>query len=111
MLYENHISHPRTVEVLIFQADIAKSDIFVLGQEWPSGALESAMMDALIFDRVDFVKLLLENGVLMEKFLTMERLEELYNTVDYQQNCIQTFWNRNVSLPSKSDSNHFGMPR
>ncbi len=39
------------------------------------------MMEALIYDRVEFVKLLLENGVSMEKFLTIERLEELYNTV------------------------------
>ena len=39
------------------------------------------MMDALINDRVDFVKLLLENGVHMQSFLTIHRLEELYNTV------------------------------
>lgn len=39
------------------------------------------MMDALINDRVDFVKLLLENGVSMHTFLTIDRLEELYNTV------------------------------
>jgi hypothetical protein len=39
------------------------------------------MMDALIHDRVDFVKLLLENGVSMQDFLTIPRLEELYNTV------------------------------
>lgn len=38
-------------------------------------------MDALINDRVDFVKLLLENGVSMHTFLTIPRLEELYNTV------------------------------
>ena len=39
------------------------------------------MMDALIYDRVDFIKLLLENGVSMRKWLTMGRLEELYNIV------------------------------
>ena len=50
----------------------------VLFQE---GGLEQAMMDALISDRVDFVKLLLENGVSMHTFLTIDRLEELYNTV------------------------------
>ena len=32
-------------------------------------------------DRVDFVSLLLDQGVNMHKFLTTERLEELYNTV------------------------------
>ena len=45
------------------------------------GALDQAMMDALVNDRVEFVKLLLENGVNMQKWLTIERLEELYNTV------------------------------
>jgi hypothetical protein len=50
-------------------------------QEWPPNALNNAMMEALVYDRVDFVRLLLENGVSMQKFLTIERLEELYNTV------------------------------
>ncbi|RXM95122.1 Transient receptor potential cation channel subfamily M member 1 [Acipenser ruthenus] len=43
-------------------------------------SLEQAMMDALVLDRVDFVKLLIENGVNMHNFLTIPRLEELYNT-------------------------------
>jgi hypothetical protein len=38
------------------------------------------MMDALIHDRVDFVRLLLENGVSMKEFLTIARLENLYNS-------------------------------
>ncbi|KAK1874832.1 Transient receptor potential cation channel subfamily M member 1 [Dissostichus eleginoides] len=38
------------------------------------------MMDALVLDRVDFVKLLIENGVNIHHFLTIPRLEELYNT-------------------------------
>lgn len=45
------------------------------------GSLEQAMLDALVLDRVDFVKLLIENGVSMHRFLTLFRLEELYNTV------------------------------
>ena len=45
------------------------------------GALDEAMMQALEHDRIDFVKLLLENGVIMMKCLTIPRLEELYNTV------------------------------
>lgn len=44
-------------------------------------SLEQAMLDALVMDRVDFVKLLIENGVSMHRFLTISRLEELYNTV------------------------------
>lgn len=62
------------------RVDIARSEIFVYGQEWGHGALDEAMMQALEHDRIDFVKLLLENGVSMKKFLTIPRLEELYNT-------------------------------
>lgn len=105
------------------RVDIARSDIFVLGQvmrrvfflcheyiafyscivhvlwpkvidvfllyfkDWPTAALHSAMMESLINDRVDFVRLLLENGVSMGNFLTIGRLEELYNTVS----CIKKF--------------------
>ena len=39
------------------------------------------MMDALVNNRVEFVNLLLENGVSMSKFLTSTRLEELYKAV------------------------------
>ncbi|CDQ69192.1 unnamed protein product [Oncorhynchus mykiss] len=44
------------------------------------GSLEQAMLDALIMDRVGFVKLLIDNGMTMNRFLTVSRLEELYNT-------------------------------
>ncbi len=62
------------------RVDIARSEIFIYGQEWVEGALEEAMMEALARNRVDFVKLLLEMGVQMAKFLTIHRLEELYNS-------------------------------
>ena len=62
------------------RVDIARSEIFVYGQEWADGALEEAMMEALVKNRVDFVKLLLETGVQMARFLTIPRLEELYNS-------------------------------
>uniref|UniRef100_A0A8C4KPN2 Transient receptor potential cation channel subfamily M member 3 n=1 Tax=Dromaius novaehollandiae TaxID=8790 RepID=A0A8C4KPN2_DRONO len=62
------------------RVDIARSQIFVFGHHWPVNSLEQAMLDALVLDRVDFVKLLIENGVNMQRFLTIPRLEELYNT-------------------------------
>uniref|UniRef100_UPI00358EF2B9 transient receptor potential cation channel subfamily M member 7 isoform X4 n=1 Tax=Myxine glutinosa TaxID=7769 RepID=UPI00358EF2B9 len=62
------------------RVDIAKNHVFVYGQHWVVGALERAMLDALVMDRMEFVKLLIENGVSMHKFLTFPRLEELYNT-------------------------------
>lgn len=52
-------------------------------------ALEQAMLDALVLDRVDFVKLLIENGVNMQHFLTIPRLEELYNTVRGQEGALK----------------------
>uniref|UniRef100_H0YR92 non-specific serine/threonine protein kinase n=1 Tax=Taeniopygia guttata TaxID=59729 RepID=H0YR92_TAEGU len=58
------------------------------------GALEQAMLDALVMDRVDFVKLLIEHGVNMHRFLTISRLEELYNTV-------MTWLNNSLSLDYK----------
>uniref|UniRef100_A0A8C8DZK4 Transient receptor potential cation channel, subfamily M, member 1a n=1 Tax=Oryzias sinensis TaxID=183150 RepID=A0A8C8DZK4_9TELE len=62
------------------RVDIAHSQIFVYGLHWPVHSLEQAMMDALVLDRVDFVRLLIENGVNIHHFLTIPRLEELYNT-------------------------------
>uniref|UniRef100_A0A663LR64 non-specific serine/threonine protein kinase n=1 Tax=Athene cunicularia TaxID=194338 RepID=A0A663LR64_ATHCN len=62
------------------RVDIAKNHVFVYGQQWLVGSLEQVMLDALVMDRVAFVKLLIENGVSMHKFLTIPRLEELYNT-------------------------------
>ena len=54
---------------------------YILGQVWPPGALEHAMFEALDNDRVDFVRLLLEQGVNMNKFINVSRLEDLYNSV------------------------------
>uniref|UniRef100_A0A8C1MH54 non-specific serine/threonine protein kinase n=1 Tax=Cyprinus carpio TaxID=7962 RepID=A0A8C1MH54_CYPCA len=61
------------------RADVAKDSILVYGQQWQVGSLEQTMVDALIMDRVSFVKLLIENGMTMRRFLTISRLEQLYN--------------------------------
>ncbi|XP_067261943.1 transient receptor potential cation channel subfamily M member 6 isoform X2 [Chanodichthys erythropterus] len=61
------------------RADIAKEHILVYGQQWQVGSLEQTMLDALLMDRVSFVKLLIENGMTMNHFLTISRLEQLYN--------------------------------
>uniref|UniRef100_A0A0K0EJ92 LSDAT_euk domain-containing protein n=1 Tax=Strongyloides stercoralis TaxID=6248 RepID=A0A0K0EJ92_STRER len=62
------------------RVDIARSEIFIHGIEWNPNDLHNIMMEALISNRVDFVRLLLENGVDMHSFLTIGRLEALYNT-------------------------------
>ena len=42
------------------------------------------MQEALELDRVEFVKLLLEQGINMNKFITVKRLEHLYNSVSIE---------------------------
>ena len=71
------------------RCDIATKEIFTYGQVWPPGALEHAMFEALDNDRVDFVRLLLEQGVNMNKFLKVSRLEALYNSVSLLRNRIR----------------------
>ena len=43
--------------------------------------LEDKMFEALSQDKVEFVKLFLEYGVNLQKFLTFKRIHDLYNTV------------------------------
>lgn len=56
------------------------SDNFPDLKEWPKSALHNAMFEALAHNRVDAVRQLLSSGVNMHEFLTIARLEELYNT-------------------------------
>nr|XP_057925957.1 transient receptor potential cation channel subfamily M member 6 isoform X5 [Doryrhamphus excisus] len=62
------------------RADIAQKDVLLYGQHWQVGSLEQVMLDSLVMDRVSFVKLLIDNGMTMSRFLSVDRLEELYNT-------------------------------
>ncbi|KAM9810986.1 transient receptor potential cation channel subfamily M member 6 [Neosynchiropus ocellatus] len=62
------------------RADIAQDHVLLYGQHWKAGSLEQVLLDALVMDRVSFVKLLIDNGMTMNRFLTVFRLEELYNT-------------------------------
>ncbi|KAJ7365831.1 Transient receptor putative cation channel sub M member 7 [Desmophyllum pertusum] len=71
-------SHQLSLALIWNRADIAKCEIFKEDRKWEISALESAMFEALVKDRVEFVDLLLENGVSMSSFLTARRLEELY---------------------------------
>lgn len=66
-----------------------------VGLDWPDASLDEAMMNALMYDRVDFVHLLLSNGLAMDRFLTIPRLEQLYNSVS---TCTQQFSSPNPEL-------------
>ncbi|KAB7493931.1 Transient receptor potential cation channel trpm [Armadillidium nasatum] len=82
LLYSKCLSPPEQLSLALTwnRVDIARSHVFNEDVVWPQGSLEQAMMDALVNDRIEFVKLLIEQGVSMKKFLTIERLEELYNS-------------------------------
>ena len=45
------------------------------------------MTDALLDNKIDFVRLLLQNGVVMKEYLTLTRLEMLYNKVKLSLSC------------------------
>uniref|UniRef100_A0A8D0GBQ5 Transient receptor potential cation channel subfamily M member 5 n=1 Tax=Sphenodon punctatus TaxID=8508 RepID=A0A8D0GBQ5_SPHPU len=68
------------------RVDIAKSEIFNGDVEWKSCDLEEVMMDALVNDKPEFVKLFIDNGANMYDFLTYSRLQRLYCSVS--QKCL-----------------------
>ncbi|KAJ0068044.1 hypothetical protein NL108_015095, partial [Boleophthalmus pectinirostris] len=76
------------------RADIARKDVLVYGHHWKEGSLEQTMLDALVMDRVSFVKLLIDYGMTMNRFLTIDTLEELYNT--HTQGQIKRFFHHLV---------------
>ncbi|KAF7257106.1 hypothetical protein EG68_05898 [Paragonimus skrjabini miyazakii] len=61
------------------RSDIAEEKIFQQGARVDPETLEPTMMDALLQDKTEFVRILLQNGVAMRQFLTLERIHRLYN--------------------------------
>ncbi|XP_069752796.1 transient receptor potential cation channel subfamily M member 5 [Narcine bancroftii] len=68
------------------RVDIAKSEIFNGDVEWKSCDMEDVMMDALVNDKPEFVRLFIDNGMNMYNFLTYARLQELYCSIS--QKCL-----------------------
>ncbi|NXS29887.1 TRPM5 protein, partial [Pomatostomus ruficeps] len=68
------------------RVDIAKSEIFDGDVEWKSCDLEEVMMDALVNDKPEFVKLFIDNGANIYEFLTYSRLQRLYCSIS--QKCL-----------------------
>uniref|UniRef100_A0A8C1D7V6 Transient receptor potential cation channel, subfamily M, member 5 n=1 Tax=Cyprinus carpio carpio TaxID=630221 RepID=A0A8C1D7V6_CYPCA len=87
------------------RVDIAKSEIFSGDVEWSD--LEEVMMEALINDKPDFVRLFVDNGVNINEFLTYGRLQELYCSVS-EKNLLHTLLlkKHQVHLASKRTSGH-----
>ncbi|XP_069472096.1 transient receptor potential cation channel subfamily M member 8 isoform X1 [Ambystoma mexicanum] len=61
------------------QLDLASEEIFTNDRRWESTDLEDAMFLALVKDRPKFVRLLLDNGLNLKKFLSCDVLTELYS--------------------------------
>nr|XP_056712102.1 transient receptor potential cation channel subfamily M member 8 isoform X1 [Euleptes europaea] len=60
------------------QLELAGEDIFTNDRRWESADLQDVMFTALVKDRPTFVRLFLENGLNLRKFLTNEVLTDLY---------------------------------
>ncbi|KAK3605984.1 hypothetical protein CHS0354_019664 [Potamilus streckersoni] len=58
--------------------DIVKSEIFADDKSWLTLNLDDVMLSAIQLNRVDFVKLFLDNGVSLKEFLKTKRLLQLY---------------------------------
>ncbi|XP_066234344.1 transient receptor potential cation channel subfamily M member 5 [Saccopteryx leptura] len=63
------------------RVDIAKSELFNGDVEWKSCDLEEAMMDALVSNKPEFVRLFVDHGADVADFLTYGRLQQLYQAV------------------------------
>ncbi|XP_077919509.1 transient receptor potential cation channel subfamily M member 4 isoform X3 [Halichoerus grypus] len=63
------------------RVDIAQSELFRGDIEWRSVHLEASLMDALLNDRPEFVRLLISHGLSVGHFLTPTRLTQLYSAV------------------------------
>ncbi|XP_038605279.1 transient receptor potential cation channel subfamily M member 8 [Tachyglossus aculeatus] len=61
------------------QLDLANDEIFTNDRRWESADLQDVMFTALVKDRPKFVRLFLENGLNLRKFLTNEVLTELFS--------------------------------
>ncbi|XP_059174640.1 transient receptor potential cation channel subfamily M member-like 2 [Physella acuta] len=63
------------------RADIAQEEIFREDVIWKEGSLAEFLTKALIENKVEFVKLLLNNGIIMQEYLTKTKLEALYKSI------------------------------
>ncbi|ELW47146.1 Transient receptor potential cation channel subfamily M member 4 [Tupaia chinensis] len=60
------------------RVDIAQSELFRGDIQWRSFHLEASLMDALLNDRPEFVRLLISHGLSVGHFLTTARVAQLY---------------------------------
>ncbi|XP_041093468.1 transient receptor potential cation channel subfamily M member 4a [Polyodon spathula] len=68
------------------RVDIAKTELFSGDVHWKYIDLEDPMTDALINNKPEFVRLFVENGLNVFRYLSPVRLEELYSNLP--ENCL-----------------------
>ncbi|CAL8076438.1 unnamed protein product [Calicophoron daubneyi] len=61
------------------RSDIVETKILQQGQEVEPESLYPLMMRSLLKNKIEFMKVLLKNGVSLREFLTFEKLHQLYN--------------------------------
>ena len=49
------------------------------------GSLDEVLTDAILKDKVKFMELILQQGVFMKEFLTVDRMENLYSHVSLKK--------------------------
>ncbi|KAK3596566.1 hypothetical protein CHS0354_010445 [Potamilus streckersoni] len=73
------------------RVDIAQEEIFREDVLWPSGSLDDTMTRAILEDKVEFVRLLIQQGVIMKEYLTKERLNKLYQEIPKHSHILRVF--------------------
>ncbi|CAL8076443.1 unnamed protein product [Calicophoron daubneyi] len=61
------------------RSDIAETKIFQQGKKIDPNTLYPLMMQALMMNKIEFVEVLLHNDIVLSQFLTLGRLQQLYN--------------------------------
>ncbi|PAV61018.1 hypothetical protein WR25_04380 [Diploscapter pachys] len=91
VLEKQNLSPPEQLALTLSwnRVDVARRSLFSHGRRWPQHILHSAMKEALRLNRVEFVECLLENGVNMKYFLTLQTLEQLYNMDDNTEHSVR----------------------
>ncbi|KAH3733215.1 hypothetical protein DPMN_039640 [Dreissena polymorpha] len=64
------------------RVDIAREEIFREDVLWEQGSLDEMLTEAIVSDKVAFMRLILEQGVIITEFLTDVRLQTLYSKVE-----------------------------
>ncbi|XP_014666350.1 PREDICTED: transient receptor potential cation channel subfamily M member 2-like [Priapulus caudatus] len=69
--------------------DMARNYIFTENTKWKVGELAEIMVNAILDDRVEFVQVMLEQGISLTDVITRKRLKEMYNVVKQHSSLLE----------------------